>query len=164
MVSGGAHRELARPLMTTVEAIGRRLPQIDETPVRVLDQRVKGKGGRGFLGSMPYPAGMWFWNSDRQPRAGAGATTPPGLRGTIQTTLTKSTTPSAAASPRWSVSVASRMPAGICNQGGAARTSPWRSGSSPQIRRLYRIEDEIRGLPPANVRRDGRNGACNLGR
>jgi transposase len=122
--------------------------QVDETPVRVLDPEVKGKAARGYLWFYAVPGGDVILVFDRSRGLVAVRDRLKGFTGTIQTDA-------------YDVyeSLANNQP-GITRNGCLAHVrrrfyDALRQNFSQavwfivQIRSLYRIEDEIRGLPPA---------------
>jgi transposase len=122
--------------------------QIDETPVKVLDPEVKGKAARGFLWFYAVPGGDVVLEFDRSRSQEPVRRRLQDFVGTIQTD-------------------AYEVYEALCRQQPAlqrigclahARRYLYQAvrenlsvavGLISQIRALYRIEDEIRGLPPA---------------
>jgi transposase len=125
--------------------------QVDETPVRVLDPEVKGKAARGFLWFYAVPGGDVVLEFDKSRGVEPARKKLEGFEGDIQTDAYQ-VYQSLAAQTRtlrrlgclaharryfWKA-LGENLPAAV-----------WFIG---QIRELYRIEAEVRGLPPAERR------------
>jgi transposase len=122
--------------------------QVDETPVKVLDPEVKGKAARGYLWFYAVPGGDVILVFNRSRCLGVVQDRLKGFKGTIQTDAYEVYE-----------SLANNQP-GIKRNGCLAHVrrrfyAALRQNFSQavwfiaQIRLLYRIEDEIRALPPA---------------
>lgn len=121
--------------------------QVDETPVRVLDPDVKGKAARGYLWFYAVPGGDVFLEFDRRRSLEPVANRLAGFTGTIQTDAYEV------------YQALARRETGITRIGCLAHLrrrfyaaltdhvpeAVWFIG---EIRRLYRIEAEGRGLDP----------------
>jgi transposase len=121
--------------------------QIDETPVRVLDPEVKGKAARGYLWFYAVPGGDVLLAFDRSRGQAPPQQRLQGFRGTIQTDAYEV------------YKTLQRTRPGLKRIGclahvrrrfytAARNKAPFALWFISQIRLLYQIEDEARGLPP----------------